>query len=305
MVAVIINPVAGGRRRGAARWRAETARAALAAAREDGEVFVTEGKGHARALASRAVDRGARLVVAWGGDGTVNEVASELIFGQTPIAIVPAGSGNGLARDLGAARQPGRALAEALGAAPRAIDAGRFGGHLFFSVAGVGFDAHVAGRFDRGAFGRGQAAYLRICAWELLVYRSATYRVGHGSTFQPVEEEPGTRSAPTARRALLVTVANSSQFGGGACIAPSARLDDGRLDLVVFEEVSRLATLCALPRLFTRRVTGLDGFSVHQIQRASIESDQPMLFHVDGEPISGGTRLETRVYPAALRVCVR
>ena len=293
MIAIIINPIAGGARPEAARGRAELAAAVLAASHEDGEVFVTERKGHARELAVAALARGVRLLVAWGGDGTVNEVGSAVVFGQTPLSIVPSGSGNGLASDLHVSRRPKRALVEALGAPPRAIDAGELGGRLFFATAGVGFDAHIASCFDRDIIGRrGFTTYLRISTRELLAYKPSTYRVCQDA-------------GSCERRALLVTFANASQFGNGARIAPGARLDDGVLDLVVFEEVSRLRTICAVPRFLAGRVTGLRGWSIERIERAAIESDRPMNFHVDGEPVKGGTRLEARVHPGALRVCVR
>jgi diacylglycerol kinase family enzyme len=312
VVTVIINPVAGGRRPDAARKLAETASATLTAAGQDWEVLVTERRGHAGELARRARGRGARLVVAWGGDGTVNEVASELAFSDTPLAIVPSGSGNGLARELGVARQPRQALTEALTAAPRRIDAGELGGRLFFNVAGVGFDAHIASCFDRDAIHRGLAQYLRISLRELLAYEPAIYRIRHnGSAATREVVDHGNAGnvrggeSTSARRALLVTLANSSQFGNGACIAPGACLDDGKLDLVVFEEVSRLATFRALPRLFTGHVTRARGFSVEQVVQATIEGEREMTFHVDGEPVADGTVLQARVHPAALLVRVR
>ena len=291
-IAVIINPISGGARGAPAAGRAELAAAVLSSAGERGDIFVTERRGHARELALDAVARGCRLIVAWGGDGTVNEVGSALIGSPVPLAIVPSGSGNGLARDLGIPKQPDRALARALRAAPRSIDAGEIGGRLFFNLAGVGFDAHVASCFDRDlAEGRGFAGYLRISARELLRYRPARYRIGGGAAAR----------TPTA---LLITVANGSQFGNGMQIAPGARLDDGRLDLVVFEEASRLRTVGALPRLFSGRAAGARGLSIERIEQATIECDRPMLFHVDGEPADGGTRLDVRVLPSALRVCV-
>ena len=99
-----------------------------------------------------------------------------------------------------------------------------------------------------------------------------------------------------------MTIANSPQFGNGARIAPFARVDDGRLDLVVYEESSRFSTICALPRLFTGGIERVRGFTTQQIDRARIESDLPMRFHVDGEPVEGGTTLEVRVLPKALDV---
>src|SRR3954471_23824415 len=99
-VAVIINPISGGARPGAARRRAQTARDEVERHGDAAEVFVTERQGHARQLAKAAAARGVRLVLAWGGDGTINEVASALAFQDVPLGIVPAGSGNGLAMEL-------------------------------------------------------------------------------------------------------------------------------------------------------------------------------------------------------------
>ena len=290
---IIINPVSGGARPEQGRRRAELAAAVLAAQGAPGEVVVSERRGHARELAAAAAARGTRLVIAWGGDGTVNEVASSLVFGPAALGIVPAGSGNGLARELRVARRPERAIEEALHARPRLIDAGRLDGRPFFSIAGIGFDAHVAACFDVGGIvRRGFANYVRIAMRELMTYRAADYRIGGA----------GGRAV---RGALLVVLANASQFGNGACIAPQARLDDGRLDLVVFEETSRFATFCAVPRLFTGGVARLRGVSMQQVEEVAVEAEAPLAFHVDGEPARGGTRLEGQVLPRALHVCVR
>jgi YegS/Rv2252/BmrU family lipid kinase len=290
-VAVIINPISGGGRSRDGRVRAERAAAALAIDGIDGEIFVTECPGHGHDLAGRAVARGVELIVAWGGDGTVNEVASALVGSNTPLAIVPSGSGNGLARALGVSGDPARAISEATGAVPRMIDAGQCDGQWFFSIAGIGFDAHVAACFARNKSGRrGLATYARITVSELLSYRPASYRID---------------GQPTERPALLVTVANSSQFGNGATIAPRARLDDGLLDVVVFEERSRLATMLSMPRLFTGGVERVRGVSSRQTAGVTIEGAGPMIYHLDGEPKTGGARLDFVVVPAVLRVSVR
>ncbi len=286
MIAIIINPVSGGVTPVAARQRAELAAARLQSAGEAGEVILTERRDHARDLAASAVARGARLVVAWGGDGTINEVASALVRTPAALGIVSGGSGNGLARELHLPSAPDRALDAAFASSVRAIDAGELGGRWFFSVAGIGFDAHVAAAFDRGTGRRGFSTYARITARELWRYRCGAYRI----------------NGAAAVRALLITFANSAQFGNGARIAPSARIDDGLLDLVVFEERSRVRTLRGLPRLFTGGVARVEGVSTRQITSAVVESDAPMLFHVDGEPVEGGTRLDARVHPSVLRV---
>ena len=189
-------------------------------------------------------------------------------------------------------------------------------GRPFFNIAGVGFDAHIASRFDR-AKRRGLVTYVRVSARELLTYRSMTYRIDCGcgpSDPERVAPHPGDQAGPGrptlsgsalgtfSQKALLVTIANSRQFGNGARIAPFARIDDGRLDLVMYEEASRFATMCALPRLFTGGIERVRGVTMRQIDRARIESDVPMAVHVDGEPAEGGTSLEIRVLPKALNV---
>jgi diacylglycerol kinase family enzyme len=288
LVTVIINPVSGGATPDQARVRADLAARVIAATGEAAEVFVTQGRGHARELAAAAVHRGARLVFAWGGDGTINEVASSLLDTPAVLALVPSGSGNGLARELRVSRRPERAIADALGAQPKAIDVGELGGRLFVSVAGIGFDAHVAACFDRDNGARGFTTYVRITARELWTYQACTYRVGSD-----------------ARRALIVTLANAPQFGNGARIAPQAVMDDGLLDLVVVEARSKIETIWGLPRLFTGGINRLRGVSSERIERATIESDEPMWFHVDGEPVQGGTRLDAQVRPSALKIAVR
>jgi YegS/Rv2252/BmrU family lipid kinase len=292
-VAIIINPISGGARPDAARTRAELASAITLRHGDPAEVFVTERPGHARQLAAVAASRGARLVLAWGGDGTINEVACALAYHDVPLGIVPAGSGNGLARELGVALRADVAIAEALSAEPRRIDIGDLDGRLFVNIAGIGFDAHVAAEFNDRANGRrGLASYLAITLRALQSYAPAEYRITAG--------EFG-----TVATALLVTVANSAQFGNGVRIAPGARVDDGQLDLVIVEETSRWRTISQMPRLLNGTIDRMAGCSIRRIERATIECDRPMMFHVDGEPVQGGTSLRARVHPGALLVAVR
>lgn len=291
MIAFIINPISGGIRPDAARDRAEMAATIVDRHGNPAEVFVTERAGHAKELAKAAVARGADLVMAWGGDGTINEVASALVFGDVPLGIVPAGSGNGLARQLRIGTRPAEAIRHAIGAAPRRIDVGELGDRLFVNVAGIGLDAHVAWKFNEAATRRrGLLTYASISSRALLSYTPSTYRIRIGDEACP----------PV--RAVLVTVANSSEFGNGAIIAPDAQVDDGELDLVVMEEHSRLNTVAQLPRLFQGTVHRAKGCTLRRITRATIESDQPMKFHVDGEPVQGGTSLRVRVHAGALYV---
>lgn len=290
-VAVIINPVAGVRGRQPVGDRADLARQVGRSNGEAVEVSVTECAGHARELARTACARGARLVVAWGGDGTVNEVASALAFGPVPLGMVPGGSGNGLARDLGIPADPRCALEAAMRAAPRAIDAGELGGRFFANVGGIGFDAHIAAKFnDRANRRRGLIGYTLLVAGEFFRYAACRYDIFEADTTH-------------SHRALLIVLSNGTQFGNGIRIAHRARVDDGVLDLVVVEERSRLVSACNVPRLLAGSLDRASIWSSRRIERAAIASEAPMLFHVDGEPIHGGNRLEARVLPGALRVC--
>jgi len=267
------------------------AREAAAAARVDPNVQVTERVGHARELAAAAASAGARLVIAWGGDGTISEVASALIGSNAALGIVPAGSGNGLARELGIARRPAAAIKDAVRATPAPIDVGDVDGRYFVNTAGIGFDAHVASQFAT-ASRRGFLGYANITARALTSYVPLEYRIAiDGGAAQIV-------------RAVLVTIANSAQFGNGARIAPGARVDDGELDLVTFEERSRFRTVCALPRLFNGTAHQIAGCTTTRLHEVTISADAPLTFHVDGEPVSGGTTLRARVHPRALRVAV-
>jgi diacylglycerol kinase (ATP) len=290
-VSVIINPIAGlFRRLDQGGRRAALAHAVLGAAGVDADVRLTEYPGHARTLAAEVVAQGTDLVCAWGGDGTVNEVGGVLAFSDVALGIVPAGSGNGLARGLGIPRNPGAALRHALHVPTRRIDVGEIAGRVFLNVAGVGFDAHIAAEFSRAHGQRGFRRYLRIVSRELFAYNPRACRVS-------------IETSVTEHRAFLLTVANGPQWGNGAIVAPGARLDDGLLDLVIVESPSRLQLIGSVPRLFRGTLDRSRAVTVRQVTEARISGDLPLLFHFDGEPVlSSEDALHVRVRPAALAV---
>ena len=178
-VAIILNPIAGVRNSlERTRRRAEHASDLLLAAGADPEILITAHAGHARELAAGAVERGARLVVAWGGDGTVNEVATALAFGPVPLGVIPAGSGNGLARHFDLPADPPAAIRRLLSGTDRVIDVGELNGRLFVNLAGLGFDAHVAARFaSLHRSRRGFLRYALIVFQELRRYQGAGYEI--------------------------------------------------------------------------------------------------------------------------------
>jgi YegS/Rv2252/BmrU family lipid kinase len=291
-VAVIINPISGtGGHPGVARERMAVATGALSRHRIDAGVFVTDHAGHAPSLAREAIANGASLVIAWGGDGTINEVASELAFRDVALGIIPSGSGNGLSRELGIPFHPAAAFDVALAGKERVIDAGELDGRLFFNVAGFGFDARVAHEFAKGGQRRGFSRYLKIATRELFTFEPHSHTVvADGQTIRT--------------RALLIAFANGRQYGNGALIAPQARLDDGALDVVVVAYRSPLKALVQVPFVFAGRINSLSGVVVQRACDVAVSSTGPVMYHVDGEPFIGGESVRGRVRPRALRVRV-
>jgi len=165
---------------------------------------VTERPGHARELAAAARRRGVMTFVAWGGDGTVNEVGSALVGSDAALAIVPSGSGNGLARELNLPLDPAAAFDVALDGRSRLIDAGELDGRLFFNIAGLGLDACIAHRFaESGLERRGFLRYLELAAREV-------------TSFTPIDYELTTDGRQQRVRPLLIALANGRQYGNGA-----------------------------------------------------------------------------------------
>jgi diacylglycerol kinase (ATP) len=291
-VAVIINPISGlGVRPDTARRRAELAAACIEAHRVKAEIFVTERRHHARELAEAAVARGIDIVIAWGGDGTVNEVASALVHREAALGVVPSGSGNGLARELGLPFDPRAAFERALVARRRQIDAGELGGHLFFNVGGVGLDADIAHRFAAsGHAWRGLSMYLVQSTAALLNHKAVPVRL----TVNGAERDV---------RPLLIAFANARQYGNGALIAPDARVDDGRLDVVVIDDRPLHGSLRGVPALFRGQLASVPGVSMETAVAAQVMTGGPIRYHVDGEPCEASGPLNASVRAGALTVC--
>ncbi len=289
-VRAIVNPRAGVAP-AAARPAVERGRPSWS----DYAVDLTREPGHATALAREAVAAGADLVIAVGGDGTVNEVARGVLGTTAALGIVPIGSGNGLARALRVPLRPARALAALESGVRRPMDVGRLNGGLFLNVAGTGFDAAVGAAFQRAGRGgsrRGFFGYLRLSLNEVLRFRP----------------QPLVLAANDERlevRPFMVTFANGPQYGSGAVINPGGRLDDGRLEIVLFDYGRPvLDVLWAAPRLF---VGGLDRVKRYRrivTTRAAVTAESPLEIHRDGDPIEPAGRIDVELVPRALDVIV-
>jgi len=293
----IFNPRSGGNTRNtrvierARRFIAEQ----NAAGALDARLVSTERPHHATELAREAVAGGCALIVAIGGDGTINETATALVHAPAPVALglIPCGSGNGLGRHLGITRPDARAFHTLLHGKPRLIDTARANEHPFFNVMGLGFDAEISARF-RALKKRGFPAYVRIILSEFGKFSPVTCRIF---------TEAGT-PVPIETRAFIVAVANSDQYGNNGYIAPAARIDDGLLDLTLIRRANWLTALPLALRLLTRRLHGSPDVAHMRAPRFVIERDAPGLIHTDGEPRQTAPTVEVSILPHSLRVMV-
>jgi YegS/Rv2252/BmrU family lipid kinase len=251
------------------------------------DVVATTAAGHARELAASFAAREYDRVVAWGGDGTVNEVAGPLISTRTALGIVSAGSGNGFAHSVGLPRDPAAALKTALTAPAAAVDIGMMGHRHFLNVAGVGFDAAVAIRYDKRPT-RGTATYAVESLSGVWSYRCETYEVRAGDQ---AFEGP----------LFLVAFANGREYGSGIVMAPNASVTDGQLDMVIVSGGGPLQQFWRSRRLWMRRLAPARGLWRGRITSAGIRGDR-LVCHVDGETFETSGDLNVVIVPGALMV---
>ena len=293
---VVINPIAGPGRAGTLDACAAMAKTALGRGGYRVDVRVTAAPEDAQRFGAAAVEAGHALVVAWGGDGTVNGVGAALAGTGVAMAIIPGGSGNGLARDLGLPLEAATAFDVAASGATRRIDAGELDGSLFFNVAGIGLDASIARRMASPGARRGLLGYMVATFSELPWYVARHYTIT-----MPM----GTSGAAITTPALFIALANSRQYGNGAQIAPRARLDDGELDVVVVKPLSLWGVASRFPALFRGALQADDKILMRTAADVNISSDRDIQYHVDGEPRSGSTSVALRTRPLALLVRVK
>lgn len=268
----------------------DRAAAFIAERKLDGAVVSTERPGHATELARQALVDGCGLVVAIGGDGTMNEVATALVGTPAIFGLIPCGSGNGLGRHLGIRRPDHDAFRLLLEGRPLAIDTGIINGFPFFCAAGAGFEALIASRFSL-LTARGFSGYLQAGAKAWWSYQPEQYLVRHADRTRKVE-------------AFTLAIANSSQYGNNAYIAPDASVRDGLLDITVVPRVNLFNGLPLLWRLFHGSIDRVT--SVTRLRGAEfvIERTKPGWIHTDGEPRETAARLEITLKPRSLRIMV-
>lgn len=289
----VINPIAGN---GNGEAVAEIVSSAIDRNLFDLRIVFTEHAGHAREIASEAVSQGVDAVVAVGGDGTVNEIASALSGSHTALAIIPRGSGNGLAYHLGIPADIRKAVEIINRYKVERIDSATFNEHQFFCTCGVGYDAKVAMEYAR-AKSRGLVTYVRktIEVWGR--YKPQTFHIT-------------TESFDFTVKAFLITIGNANQWGNNYHITPNASLRDGLLDLTIIHPINLIQAIPIPVQLLDSHIYHHSKVDIMKARQVRIEriledgDDSRTEAHYDGEAIYADSVMDIRCIPSNLDVLV-
>jgi YegS/Rv2252/BmrU family lipid kinase len=250
----------------------------------------TRERGHAVELARQAVREQFGTVIAVGGDGTVNEVAQGLVHTDATMGILPKGSGNGLARHLRIPMNLTKALALLTTGKSIRMDTILINGDLSVNVSGIGFDGHVVRKFGKNGK-RGLVGYVKLVLKEF-------------SDFKEFEVRVLADAESYHRKAFILAVANSSQFGNNARISPMASVCDQLIDLCFIKKVPLLQAPAFAQRMFSGRIDKSSYVEILKTKEIDIGFPVPMPFHIDGEAREPASRFSIQLQPASLKVLV-
>jgi YegS/Rv2252/BmrU family lipid kinase len=285
-LAVIVNPTAGS---GRALEALPQIRAELERLAADFHVLETTSADHAREEARSARERG-EAVGALGGDGLVGTLAGVLCGGESPLAVLPGGRGNDLARVLGIPTDPAAAARVAVEGVEHPIDVPEVDGVSYVGIASCGFDSDANRIANEAKLVRGNLVYLYAALRALAQWKHATFRVKVDGEVHSVT-------------GWSVVVANSKAYGGGMYVVPHAELDDGLLDVMLSSAGSKLHFLSHLPKLFSGSHVDDPRLSFLRGSEVEVSADRPFVVYADGDPI-GELPVRIRVARQALRVLV-
>ncbi|MES2779120.1 MAG: diacylglycerol kinase family protein [Bacteroidota bacterium] len=254
------------------------------------EINFTRSAEHNLELAQQAVEQKKDVVIAVGGDGTINNVAKFMVNTGIMFGIVPQGSGNGLARHLRIPLNNMKALQIINKLHRKNIDAGMANDHFFVNVAGAGFDAHVSWMFAN-APKRGFWSYTKITLNEFASYKPQSYEL-------IVDGETVTRDA------FIICVANGSQYGNNAFIAPQANLDDGLFDISVMKPFKMHQMPAIGLEMFMKKYNNSRYVDALKGENIIIKREHKGVFNIDGEPVMMDKDIHIRMLPEALKVIV-
>jgi diacylglycerol kinase (ATP) len=252
------------------------------------DIILWDNKDDFESIRRRVLDGSYTIAVACGGDGTVNQVAATVQNTPVALGILPLGSGNGLARSLSIPMDLKKALKVIEKASVRLIDGGSINGHPFFCTCGVGFDAHIAGRFASSTK-RGFWTYFKITLKEFFSYKPHRYTI---------KADDETFTTP----AFLITVANAGQWGNDVYIAPKAKLDDGIFHISVLKPFSNFTLPGLGIKLMNRKVHHSRSLHSMKGKNVHIAFEGTLPVHFDGEPTEFSQGIDIRIQPASLKV---
>lgn len=254
------------------------------------EIVNTERAFHAIELSREAVEKKYDIVVAVGGDGSVNEVAKALIGTNVNLGIIPAGSGNGLARHLKIPFNPVNAVKTINEAQSKLIDTINLNNESCISIAGVGFDALVAKKYAKEGR-RGFWTYVKIITQEYISYKPKNYKLNiDGNEIE--------------RKALFICFANSNQFGYNTQIAPDAEVDDGLIDICIFQKIPLIETPLLSQLIFLRQLGKSRFVEIIKAKNVIVERKRNRVVNIDGEPVKIDKVLNVKINPSSLNVIV-
>jgi len=254
------------------------------------KIIVTQFAGEATQIVKKYIQKGFNKIVAVGGDGTVNEVASGVVETDAVLGIIPLGSGNGLARHLNIPLKPKKALSLIKEGKQTKIDYGKINDRKFFCTTGVGFDAHIGHVFSK-LDGRGFANYIKATVSEFRRYQPKRYEITmNGTTIM--------------RDAFLITFANASQYGNNAHIAPNADIKDGKLEVAIMRSFPLITAPGIGARLFMKNIDKSVYLETYQCESIIVKRKSPDVIHFDGEPGEMGEMLNIKVIKEGLNVFV-
>jgi YegS/Rv2252/BmrU family lipid kinase len=252
------------------------------------KILFTRSRGDAKKIIQKKFGK-FDVFVAVGGDGTMNEVASALAGTTGIMGLIPAGSGNALGRELGLSMKPEKAVQQLLNGRVTKIDTGLVNGRRFMNVCGMGFDDHIARCFAKST-SRGPIPYFKAAMKEFFSYKPETYIV----------EADGNITNHTA---FVLTLANTSQYGNNAFIAPKASVTDGELDFCALRPFGFLNALGLGFRLFNKTIDRSPKCTYFNAKKVKINGKN-LNFHVDGEPVKNSDLIEISIDPLSLNIVV-
>lgn len=282
----IINPISGGKKKDGV---PELIKDTVDAGVMEPVIAFSDGVAHARVIAAEAVGK-FDTVVAVGGDGTVNEVASAIVDTDTSLGIVPFGSGNGLSRFLGIPMDTRSAIKNLASGRIEIIDSARVNGQPFFNMAGMGFDAHISEIFSHGKK-RGFISYIKSSIKEVVGYQAQNYHLDiDGKKYD--------------YKAFMLSIANSSQYGNNVHISPKASLQDGLLDVCVIKPFPLWRFPEMSMRMLIKATESSKYVEIIRGKQILIKREHSGPIHLDGEPQVAGTGVDIAILPSSLKVIV-